>query len=43
MCKLFSDWKVELGRAQSVVKAAAIGWKFVNSFRIGRRSQAGCS
>jgi hypothetical protein len=37
MCKLFSDWKAEVGRAQSVVRAAAIGWKCVNSFLIGRQ------
>ncbi len=35
--------KAELGRAQSVVRAAAIGRKCVNSFLIGRRSKAGRS
>jgi hypothetical protein len=26
MCKLFSDWKAKLGRAQEVVRATTIGW-----------------
>ena len=32
--------KAELGRAQSVIRAAAIGRKCVNSFLIGQRAPA---